>query len=310
MTVNPRSRHTTASLALEAIYQHRLLTTDQLRQLLAPRTRPRWMQSLSARLQRDGLVASVQRQGMPPGGQQRVWFATPRGADVVEAMPTRVEMRRRLVTPDLALGRIQAHTLAVNDVGLAFCRAARQRGDDFGPLSWRQEIGHQLSPARRQPDMLVTDAVLRYWQWSKSGQARLHYRFLELDRANLLLDDLGAKIAAYARLHRLWTEHMERPDESRLRWPSMYGAFPNLLVVLANPDRANLQRRAEGLLGLCRANPQLQACPSLRVYVCLFEDLVQLGPFAPIFRRPHDERYVNWLGESVQEIAAGLSPAA
>jgi hypothetical protein len=53
---------------------------------------------------------------------------------VVEAVPNRAEMRRRLLMSAMASGQLQAHTLAVNDVGIAFLAAARERGPRFWPL--------------------------------------------------------------------------------------------------------------------------------------------------------------------------------
>ena len=218
---------------------------------------------------------------------------------MVEAVPNRTETRRRLLTEPVAGGQLQAHTLAVNDVGIAFLHAARLRGHDFGPLSWRHEVAHQLNLGRRYPDLLVADSVLRYWTASLDGETALHYRFLELDRANLLMDDLVAKLARYARLYRLWTEQrrtaaggLEAPA-----WPAFYRAFPNVLVILANPGRANLPRRMETVRALCHAEPELRRCPPLSISFALFEDLTAWGPFAPIFRRPGDDQLFNWLGQ-------------
>ena len=190
-------------------------------------------------------------------------------------------------------------TLAVNDVGIAFLRAARHRGDDLGPLSWRHEVAHQLNLGRRYPDLLVADAVLRYWTTSLDGETALHYRFLELDRANLLMDDLVAKLARYVRLYRIWVERRRTAagESEAPAWPVLYRAFPNVLVILANPNRANLQRRMETVRALCHAEPELRRCPPVSVSFALFEDLTAWGPFAPIFRRPGDDRLFNWLGQ-------------
>jgi Replication-relaxation len=307
-----RSLHPTAAAALEVIYQHRLLATSQLHQILAPSHRVRWVQRLLAVLEGRGLADAVAAHPRRTGRAERLWYVTERGAEVVEAVHNRTETRRRLLTAQVAGGQLQAHTLAVNDVGIAFLRAARERGHDFGALSWQHEVAHQLNPGRRYPDLLVADAVLRYWTASLGGETALHYRFLELDRANLLMDDLVAKLARYARLYRLWTEQLRTAagGSETVAWPALYRAFPNVLVILANPGRANLRRRMETVRALCHAEPELRRCPPLSISFTVFEDLTAWGPFAPIFRRPGDDQLFNWLGQPAGDVGSDHAAAS
>ena len=86
-----------------------------------------------------GLTAFVR----PGRGGPRLYYLTLAGAQAVEMIPTRVETRRKLITPEQAAGPLWRHTLAVNDVGIAFMRAARERGDDFGAV--------RLAPRDRPP---------------------------------------------------------------------------------------------------------------------------------------------------------------
>jgi hypothetical protein len=298
-----RSLHSAASEALDVLYQHRLLSTSQLHEIVLPGVGTRWMQQALRELAERGLAASIPAfRPRSEGPGEKVWYLTERGAAVVEAVAVRPELRRRLIPPMVAAGPFQAHTLAVNDVGVAFLRAARQRGHLFGRESWRHEVAHDLRSAPRQPrDFLVTDALLKYWTTDHYGQAGLRYRFLELDRATVLMDDLASRLARYAHLHRRWLDHWSftggGQSERLPNWPLNYRVFPAVIVALANPRRANLRRRMETLIALCRSEPDLRRCPEVSIYFALLDDLVGRGPFAPVFQRLEDDRSVNWLGE-------------
>ena len=62
-----------------------------------------------------------------------LWDVTEAGAEVVEAVATRTEPRRKLLSPEQAGGLLQEHTIAVNEGGLCFVRDARCLGHD---ASW------------------------------------------------------------------------------------------------------------------------------------------------------------------------------
>src|SRR2546427_2896875 len=177
-----------AAEALDLLYQHRLLSTPQLREILTPSYTERSVVRLLDLLRERELAASVQAR-TTTGRGHRTWFLTERGAEVVEAVPNRAEARRRLLTPALAAGQLQAHTLAVNDVGISFLRAARERGHDFGPHSWRHEVAHGLgAPTGKSRSLVIGDAVFRYWMTLPDCRIAVRYRFVELDRANRLVD--------------------------------------------------------------------------------------------------------------------------
>ena len=53
-----RSLHS-ASEALDVIYQHRLLSTSQLREIVLPGTGARWMQQALRELAERGLASSI-----------------------------------------------------------------------------------------------------------------------------------------------------------------------------------------------------------------------------------------------------------
>jgi protein involved in plasmid replication-relaxation len=283
----PRPLPAVAVAVLHSLYQHRLLSTAQLRTIQAPDATLRHVQALLAGLERRGLARHARgRHGL------KLWHLTQRGADAAEASGE-LDVPRRLLTPERAAGPLQAHTLAVNEVGIAFLEAARQRGDEFGPLSWRHEVAHAAGPARgrRGVELVIADALLTYLLTDENGLS-LEYRFVELDRATLPLDRLAAKLARYARLARHIPKGAREPG-----WRSHYPTFPGLLVVLADRPRPLLERRRDAAIALCQADGEL-ARAELSVSICLLDDLTERGPFAPIFARPSDlEPAVNWLGE-------------
>lgn len=277
---------------LESLHLHRLLSTDQLHVLHAPRASRRFAQQSVARLRKAGLADRV----LLPGGLG-VWYLTERGLRVMEAMPDRVETRHKPIPPEHAAGPLQAHTLAVNEVGIAFVTAARERGDECGPTAWRHEVAHSLGPppGRRGSEQLISDAVLTY-QLTGPPRTSLHYRFIELDRANRSSADLVAKLGRYGRLYRHKVAAQEK--KAVLLWKQLYPVFPTLLVVLAGRPREALLRRRKAVLGLCRANPDLRDTPEVEISICLLEDLVAEGPFASIFATLADSEPVDWLGEA------------
>jgi Replication-relaxation len=276
---------------LESLYQHRLLSTVQIHALHMPHNRLHWTQRVLGRLRANGLVRSV---SSPTA--LRNWLLTERGADAVEVTTNRAELRRKLLTVEQATGQLQAHTLAVNDVGIAFVTAARQRGDECGPFAWRHEIAHPIGPApgRRGVEQLIADALLIYQQVEPSA---FHYRFVELDRATSSVPDLAAKLVRYARLYRYVAPRTG--DGRQPLWTRMYPVFPTVLVALSGAERAALVRRRESVLALCARNRELRASPQVQIAMCLLEDLVEHGPFAAIFRTLADpETPVDWLGNA------------
>lgn len=279
---------------LESLNQHRLLSTAQIRGLHMPGASPRWAQRLLGRLRGARLVASA-----PMPGRLLAWHLTELGVDAAETIPSRAETRRKVITPEQAAGPLQDHTIAVNGVGLAFVRAARERGDDCGPFDWRHEVAHSLGPppGRRLPEQLIADAVLTYQLAEGEGRASIAYRFVELDRANRSAADLARRIGRYARLHR-----REIPADggrgSVALWERLYPVFPTVLVVLAGRPRDRLEDRRRTVLAICRQDPDLADSPEVEVSICLLADLDADGPFAPICRTAAEpEAPVDWLGE-------------
>jgi Replication-relaxation len=99
------------------------------------------MQRVLSELAREGLVAFASGRG-----SLRVWHVTEAGAELAETSPDRVKERRKLLDAREAAGVLQAHTLAVNEVGIAFLRAARERGVELTPASWQPASANASAP--------------------------------------------------------------------------------------------------------------------------------------------------------------------
>ena len=249
-----------------------MLCTEQVREIHFPDSRSRWTQSVLARLRDAGLVESVQ----PPRTGRRLWFATERGVRMAREAHALEATPRPLEGSEVA-GQLQAHTLAVNDAGICFLRAARERDDEFGPLSWRHEVAHRLSRGRgRRRRTLIADAVLTYLR-GEGGRVALEQRFLELDRATLSVDRLVAELAAYAELHRA-----EGGDGEPV-WRALLPALPGRPLRARRGSRAALERRRNSVIALLRSNLRVARTREVRISICLLEDLEEQGPFAPIF---------------------------
>lgn len=275
----------TAAEVIASIVQHRALSTEQVRDIHHPEARTRWAQRVLARIEEAGHVAHVDLRRAP----RRLWFGTASGLELVrEAGILREEMR--LFTAEQVAGRFWSHTYAVNGAAIAFLRAARDRGDDFGPLSWRHEVAHPVGPKgapyRRR---VVADALLTYVRGSESdGDVFLEQRFLELDRATRSIEGTAGNLAEYARLAR---------GRGPADWRRRYMAFPPVLCVLAGAGRGALVRRRTAVLALLRSDRDLIDAEEVRVSIALAEDLEVAGPFAPIFREMREPgAEVDWLG--------------
>jgi hypothetical protein len=272
---------------LASLGEHRILSTAQVRAIHFPDRSPRRAQQVLAYLERAGLIAYVEARRAP----RRLWFLTENGADlVVDA--GEAERRPKVLSPQQAAGPLRAHTLGVNEVGISFLRAARERGDEFGPLSWRHEVAHPLNRGRgRARRTLIADAVLNYVR-DEERDIVFEQRFVEVDRATLSVERMVLELARYGRLYRA------RDKGGEPLWRSHYPSFPPVLCVLAGASRKALIRRRNIALVLLESNPELSSAYGARIYFCLLEDLASRGPFAPIFREVGEpDRAGNWLGE-------------
>jgi hypothetical protein len=322
MTVSTSSGLPGAAVAImESLYQHRLLTTEQLRVLHTPDATAGWTRRVLRSLSGRGLVDRVRGPAT-----RSLWYLTEPGADTIEAAGTLAEPRRRLTTSAQAAGPLRAHTLAVNEVGIAFVRAAREREDECGSGSWRHEIAHPISRTwgRRPAELVVADALLTYLQIGADGGLILHQRFIELDRGTARpAEQLASKIARYTRLREYTGAPIDRQDRAgrtgasparapeRPLWRNHYRSFPHLLIVLADQSRERTRTRIQRTLALHGSDPTLgagetRACEgraaTVPVSFVALEDLTKHGPFAPVFiSAEHPGQAVDWLGRAQKE---------
>jgi hypothetical protein len=287
---------------LKVCYQHRLLTTRQVHLLLYPGEVRRTAQKALHRLARAGLVAS----GARSVTEEAVWFATEAGASLAET--GKVTARRHRMTGEQAVGRLRDHTLEANEVGLAFVLAARAREmDECGPGAWEHEIGFRVS-ARRSGQTgsdITPDAVLEY-TIGAAGRHEVVTRFIEVDRSTMPPGRFATKLRVYVQLYNYKPKHMAGPPTPHgYNWEHKYLVFPKVLVVLCDHpdghDAAQLARRRERLLGLCALDPVLERARMTGQVVITFttlRELVEKGPFEPIFWTPGAEGPADVIGES------------
>jgi protein involved in plasmid replication-relaxation len=275
-----------ADVVLRSLAAHRLLTAKQIHDLHMPHATDRWTRHVLAGLLDHQLVDRV-RAGH---GARRVYFLTDAGHHALHFGTT---IRWHSARPTATA--LHAHTLAVNDVGLAFVNAARARDDEFGSLAWQHEIAHSIGPPARgqRTELVIPDAVLTYLQRTDDDALAFHYRFLELDRATEPTAALAAKLSRYARLFTYTTKNHKEPQ-----WHQKYPVFPEVLVVLTGAPHAALRRRAQTVLALCAADRLLQRTPEVGISIVLLEDLIEHGPWAPIFQRLGQHGTVTWTGET------------
>jgi hypothetical protein len=275
-----------------SVATHRALSAEQIRIIHLPDTGPRRCRALLARIGAAGLIAHV---STGAGSPRRLWFATEAGVRAVIEVGA-LPRAPRIFDAGEVVGPLQAHTFAVNEAAIAFLGAAREEGDDFGPLAWRHEVGHPLSRPARRGRTVIADAVLTYVR-TAAGKVYVDHRFLELDRATLAVDGLAAELARYADLFRA-----QDPQEGEPLWRRRYPTFPSVVCVLAGAGHEVLVRRRDTALALLRAEPQLTRTPEVEIRACLLEELVEHGPFAPIFRSLRDPgQAVDWLGKRDEE---------
>ncbi|MEU5959316.1 replication-relaxation family protein [Streptomyces sp. NPDC047525] len=301
-----RSFHTIARQALELLYQHRVLSTQQLHVLLTSpekrADRPYYLLKQLAELHKAGLVSRIRAQGGGAGpGRVRtkpfLWFLTESGAESVEEAGE-LPIRPYRVTPDSVASARQAHTLALNDTGIAFAEHARRLGHECGPLDWIPEVANRIRDGQRrfEDDHVISDAVLNYVHVAGGRRTMLSF-FVELDRATMTSARLAAKIQAYGRLYEYVPQGPDRarrmPNATRPAWMYNYPVFPRVLVILdaapprhGEPDRRakRLAARTEDLYTRAAADVRLSRLKGdIAIGVTTLQQLQQHGPCADIF---------------------------
>ncbi|HBF84946.1 MAG TPA: hypothetical protein DD420_34970 [Streptomyces sp.] len=279
-----------AQQAAQVLYQHRLVSTRQLHQLVTPhQTRTEYVRRQLHSLRQAGLAETVGRR--TSGQSELLWWLTKQGASAVESVGL-LPQRPYRMSPEAALGPLQEHTLATVDTGLAFVHWARRLGHECGPLDWSPETAHYYrSDTRPGEDLsLIPDAVLSYVHTDEEAKQRtLLNFFIEVDRTQMSIARLAQKLHAYAAYYEfIPQQHTGRGTKNSRHtatipaWRYRYPAFPRLLVVLTGASDSRLSRRIADLRSLAASDPALTNT-ALRAGVTTLARLQDEGPFAEIF---------------------------
>ncbi|HEY3469707.1 MAG TPA: replication-relaxation family protein [Amycolatopsis sp.] len=259
--------------ALTVLYWHRLMSTDQVRRLVAPELSPVSVRAKLAALRRDGLADRITREHRP-----RTWHVTADGAEAVEA--TRAVDARAYRLPGTAVAHLlQEHTLDVVETGLAFVDAARSHGHECGPLSWTPEVAHQFRDrAGDRRGVVIADAVLHY-VLEEAGHRTQRTLFIELDRATMPVARLARKLVGYIRYH----DHAPAGSGKRPLWRDRYPRFPRVLIVLSGAAQPALERRLADLRAHAQAMPLVStAAGRVDMVATTLPRLQADGPLAPV----------------------------
>ncbi|WP_351233338.1 replication-relaxation family protein [Streptomyces sp. NPDC002133] len=279
-----------AQQAAQVIYQHRLVSTRQMHQLITPHhTRAEYLRRQLHTLRATGLAETVGRR--ISGQTELLWWLTEKGARAVESVGL-LPQRPYRMSPEAALGPLQEHTLATVETGLAFVEWARRLGHECGPLDWSPETAHYYrDDARPGEDLsLIPDAVLNYVHTNQQAKQRtLLTYFIEVDRTQMTIARLAQKLHAYAAYHDFTPQQAAgRGAKSGRRvtttpaWRYRYPVFPRLLMVLTGASDSRLNRRIADLRSLAASDPTLTST-TLRAGVTTIVQLQRHGPFQPIF---------------------------
>lgn len=292
----PSAEDTAAHRALALLAQHRLVTTPQMHQMLAPDNVRTHTSNVLNTLREDKLASYAV---LPNSSRLRAWFLTPRGARVAAGWP---ELRGRALqapTSSTEASLRAAHTLTGVRAHLAFLADARRRGDEYGPLDWVPEIAHRL-PDTGGEDKLIADAVLHY---TATAPRRLQYRaFTEIDRATMSSERLARKLISYARFHDYTPQPVGRrgtvaDQAAMLAWQRFYPRFPRVLFILTGAPAASLKRRIDDLRAMTAGHPLVtQLAGQVKLGAAVLEDLEQQGPSSAVWTPlagPADRR--SWM---------------
>ncbi|MER5597985.1 replication-relaxation family protein [Streptomyces sp. NPDC002265] len=278
-------------LALAVVAQYRLVTTEQLHRVIAPRVRIEQTRRRLVKLREEALVQWVT---LPQAGRRRAWFATRYGVQVASEWP---ELRdfappRLIADPSAARLRV-AHALAATEVGVAFQQDAHARGDICRPLDWIPEVHHSLGGG----EAVIPDALLFY----QEADGPMLRAFVEVDRATMGPERLAAKLDTYSRLH----SYISAPPPGRSRqadgfrtepdWRRRYPLFPRLLFVLDATGPAGIDHRIHALHAAAGALGVGTFLHDVPVLAAPMTDLLQHGPSAPVWRPVQDPaQRVGW----------------
>ncbi|MGW1768219.1 replication-relaxation family protein [Streptomyces sp. NPDC002073] len=278
----PSTADTRAHQALALIAQHRLVTTLQLHQMLAPHLPAKKMYNVIAPLRAHGLITHTVL-----GGSNRLQalYLTPAGAHTVRDWPE-LHGRAPAALTDAGASLRAAHTLSAVRAHVAFLTDARSRGDEYGPLDWVPEIAHRL-PDTGGEEQVIADAVFHY---TSGGSQRRQYRaFVEIDRATMSSERLARKLISYARFHDYTPQPIGRrqtvADQSAMfAWQRSYPRFPRILFILTGAPRPSLARRIEDVRQMTAQHSLVaRFAAHVPLGAAILEDIENAGPSAAVW---------------------------
>lgn len=285
--VHPSSEETAAHRALALLAQHRLVTSTQMHQMLAPSATRQVTARVLNTLREDDLASYTI---VPNANRLRAWFLTARGARTAAGWP---ELRGRVVQAPASGTEASlraAHTLTVLRAHLAFLSDARKRGDEYGPLDWMPEVAHRL-PDTGGEDKLIADAILYYTATATANSRRLQYRaFIEVDRATMSSERLARKLISYARFHDYTPQQpvgrrgTVADQGAMLAWQRFYPRFPRLLFVLTGTGKDGLRLRINDLRAMAAGHPLVtQMAGQVKLGAAVLEEIEAQGPSAAVW---------------------------
>ncbi|MFI6340774.1 replication-relaxation family protein [Streptomyces sp. NPDC050535] len=283
-------------MALAVLAQYRMARTEQVHLLLTPDVRIEQTRRRLAKLRSEGLLDRVT---LPQAGRTRVWFPTRHGARIAAEWPELRAQRIPATVSDRTAVRLKVeHGLAVTEVGLAFVRDARHRGEVCRPLDWIPEVYHSLGSG----EAVIPDALL-YYRTGDAGDIEggsMLRAFVEVDRATMGPERLAAKIGAYARLHRYVPTPVGRQrrfmgEQAEESWRRRYPLFPRLLFVLDGTGPAGIEHRIGALRAAAADTGPYGFLREVHVLAAAMADILRDGPSAPMWRPVQNpDHRVGW----------------
>ncbi|MET8630641.1 replication-relaxation family protein [Kitasatospora sp. NPDC004669] len=180
---------------LASLFQLRISTARQLRQLHAPDSGIEKMRGRLRRLRVEGLAEELV---LPQSGRTKGWFPTEHGVRIAGAFPELADIPApRLPGDETAFKYTLWHQLAVVRAHLAFLADARKRGDVYGAFDFIPEITHRFAEGKE--GSVRPDGLLHYAREAGDGARVSGLAFVELDRGTMGGTRLAAKLNAYAR---------------------------------------------------------------------------------------------------------------
>jgi DNA-binding transcriptional ArsR family regulator len=260
---------------LAVLGQHRMATTNQLRELLRPGVAHQTVSAPLNKLRRDGLVDYTV---LPRSNRSRAWYLTGDGARLTRDFPALRGRPPYPISSATAASLKTPHTLTVLRSHLAFVTDARRRGDEHGHLDWTPEVAHPLSDGER----IIADAVMHYTIIAGGERTKLR-AFVEVDRTTMGSERLASKLIEYARL---WTYEPQLIGRPRSRqpaapgpvWLRWYPVFPRVLFVLTGASGYVLGNRINDLKAMVAEHPLVGALArQVPMGAAILEDLEEHG---------------------------------